>query len=576
MDEAGYSLASVTLDGVLALVGDEVLEVVYAPQGTDVPVSGVELFDPEDDYGEGNGRGRDQVLLAVGVHAASSDAVTVLAAARRAGAAAVVLRGGPAPLAATLLAATEREANVGELPMPVVLTRGPDWDWAQVLGLLKTSLAYAAVSGLEAVDELPTGDLSGLANVVADMVGGAITIEDPQSRVLAYSRMDREPDPLRRLTILGQRVPAWRVAELRRSGFFRTLWATDDVVRLPADDRFAERLVIAVRDGAHVLGSIWVASDGRALPEGAGSALRLAARAAAPHLVHHRTQGRPQQRRRERALGALLDGAEALRRPDVDGAARVLGLDVDRSYSVIVAEVHERRPPNAPPDPAALHSGGSVADRVPVRPSERRLLDVMTLRATASGRDVCTTRTGRRLFVVAPVDTDAVDARARQLISTAESFPTCAVFAGVGPVAGNLLDLPTARAGAEVALRVLRGRPETGSTVPISAFVMADDVVVEATLLRALERMKPVWESATSPVHTMLNHDRGHGSQYGATILTYLEAFGDTARAAERLHITRNTLRYRLRRANELFGVDLTDPAGRLLAELGLRLDRRL
>ncbi|GCD96941.1 PucR family transcriptional regulator [Embleya hyalina] len=569
MPETPHPLATVTLAGVLALVGDEVMEVVYAPGGIEVPVTGVDLFAPEDDHGERGGRGRHRVLLAIGVHPTSPAVATVLAAARRAGAAAVVVRGGPEPIPALLHAAIEREAAVGESPMPVVLTRGPDWDWAQVLDLLRTSLTYTSVSGTDAADELPIGDLPGLANVVADMVGGAITIEDPQSRVLAYSRMDREPDPLRRLTILGQRVPAWRVAELRQSGFFRTLWASDDAVRLPADDRHAERLVIAVRDGAHVLGSIWVAADGRPLTDAAAGALRLAARAAAPHLVHHRTRGRPRERRRERALGVLLDEGTAARRPELAGAARTLGLDVDRPYSVTVAEVRERgsseadaRPDRSPVDPG------------PPSPSEQRLLDVLALQATASAHGVCTTRVGHRLFVVAPVGTEPVTARAEQLLSTVASFPTCVVFAGVGPVAGNLLELPAARLGAETALRVLRRRAALGAAPPTSAFVSAGDVVVEATLLEALERMKPVWEAATSPIHTMLDHDRAHGSHYGATVSAYLEVFGDTARAARRLHITRNTLRYRLRRAHELFGVDLTDPGTRLLAELGLRLIR--
>ncbi|NED90913.1 PucR family transcriptional regulator, partial [Streptomyces sp. SID11233] len=189
---------------------------------------------------------------------------------------------------AALLEAAERGRTA-------LLTRRAGQGWTEVLGQLRTALVHSVPdrSGSAAgVDGLRLGDLSGLANTVADLVGGAITIEDPQSRVLAYSRMDHEPDPMRRLTILGQEVPRWRVVQLRESGFFQALWNTDDVVRLPADERYAERLAVAVRHGSEVLGSIWAAADGRPLAEDAAAALRTAARAAVPHLSHHRTWGR--------------------------------------------------------------------------------------------------------------------------------------------------------------------------------------------------------------------------------------------------------------------------------------------
>lgn len=183
-----------------------------------------------------------------------------------------------------------------------------------MLGRLRTALVHSDPAGTAGVAGLRPGDLSGLANTVAALVGGAITIEDPQSRVLAYSRLDHEPDPMRRLTILGQEVPRWRVDELRASGFFRTLWSTEDVVRLPADDRYAERLAIAVRHGSEVLGSIWAAADGRPLAEDAAAALRTAARAAVPHLSHHQTWGLAAARAREGAVHALLRGTSGPRK----------------------------------------------------------------------------------------------------------------------------------------------------------------------------------------------------------------------------------------------------------------------
>ena len=56
------------------------------------------------------------------------------------------------------------------------------------------------------------------------------------------------------------------------------------------------------------------------------------------------------------------------------------------------------------------------------------------------------------------------------------------------------------------------------------------------------------------------------------TLLAWFAADREAAAAAERLHLHVNTLRYRLRRVQDLTGVDLSDWDQRLLAELQLRL----
>ncbi|MGW9117578.1 PucR family transcriptional regulator [Streptomyces sp. NPDC055663] len=554
-----------SLEQILGLIDPGMLDVVVAPRGTGVPVTDVVLLDPgeeREDEGTGTGHGAGgedgdaerleggtraapgPVLLAVGVEVASPEALDVLRAADRAGAAAVVLRRGARGPRATLLEAAGRGRTA-------LLTRRPGQGWTEVLGRLRTALAHSApagAAGSAGVGALRLGDLSGLANTVADLVGGAITIEDPQSRVLAYSRMDHEPDPMRRLTILGQEVPRWRVVELRESGFFQTLWSTEDVVRLPADERYAERLAIAVRHGPEVLGSLWAAADGRPLAGDAAAALRTAARAAVPHLSHHQTWGRAAARAREGAVHALLKGNVR--------AAHEAGITADRPYAVVVAEAY------------AVHGE-------PASSAGQRVLDVLALQAAAYRPGCVTARSGRQLYVLVPAGDGEADP-SRSLLATARSVPRDVVLAGAGPVAAGLSGLPASREAAELVVRVLRervARRPAGEVV--SAVAAYDEVVPEATVLRLLDRVEPLWEALSGPVHAMVEHDRAHGSAYGDSVTAYLDASCDTGAAARRLNVHPNTLRYRLRRARELFGVDPADPAVRLLADIGLRLAAR-
>ncbi|MGW0658511.1 PucR family transcriptional regulator [Streptodolium elevatio] len=572
-----------TLSHVLAVVGTDVLELVHAPRGTGVPVRGVALYDageavwdreqqeqrerqekePADAAGRHSSDGL--LLLAVGVDVASAAAPDVLLAADRAGAAAVVMRRGALPAGAAL-SATARRVDTA------LLTRGPGTDWTELLALLRAGVSYAdqvgrddgdAVDGPDlrrGLDQVRLGDLPALANVLADLVGGAITIEDTRSRVLAYSRTDGGADPLRQLTILGQRVPEWRVAQLRESGFLRELWTSYDVVHLPAGGDFAERLAVAVRVGDEVLGSLWAAATGGgSLAEGSRAALRAAARAAVPHLIQHRAHSRLSARRHEEALLGVLTGRVA-----ASDREPALGLDDARRYAVVAIDA----PPNA--------KDGTVGGA-----AWQRLLDVLALQAaalrtSADGASVLSAQSGRRMYLVVPVHEDRPEAPvalARELAATARTVPPGSVLIGVGRAAAGASGLSESRASADLVLRVLAERYDSPGG---SAVAEHDQVLVPATLLQLLDRVEPVWRASnTGPVHRLVAYDTEHGTAFRTTLSAYLDAFGDVASAAAALTVHPNTLRHRLRRIRELFGLDLGDPAARLLADVGLRIAAR-
>ncbi|MCV7065581.1 helix-turn-helix domain-containing protein [Mycolicibacterium farcinogenes] len=66
----------------------------------------------------------------------------------------------------------------------------------------------------------------------------------------------------------------------------------------------------------------------------------------------------------------------------------------------------------------------------------------------------------------------------------------------------------------------------------------------------------------------MVVSDRTSGTEYLTTLQAFFEAGGDLSAAARALFIHRNTLKYRLTRIQEVFGIDIGDPVQRLVAEL--------
>ncbi|MBA8823135.1 sugar diacid utilization regulator [Saccharopolyspora lacisalsi] len=70
----------------------------------------------------------------------------------------------------------------------------------------------------------------------------------------------------------------------------------------------------------------------------------------------------------------------------------------------------------------------------------------------------------------------------------------------------------------------------------------------------------------------LIDYDRGHQSELVRTLRTFLEFSGSWSRCAQTLHVHVNTLRYRIRRIEEITGRDLTDFATRVDFYLALRL----
>ncbi|MFD0149507.1 helix-turn-helix domain-containing protein [Streptomyces sp. NPDC055721] len=69
-----------------------------------------------------------------------------------------------------------------------------------------------------------------------------------------------------------------------------------------------------------------------------------------------------------------------------------------------------------------------------------------------------------------------------------------------------------------------------------------------------------------------VEHYRTHDTRYAASVAAWLDTVGNISEAAGRLTIHQNSLKYRLRRSRELFGLDLDDPDTCLSSSLQLRI----
>ncbi|MFE1441395.1 PucR family transcriptional regulator [Streptomyces sp. NPDC058739] len=559
-DLGGEVPSGTTLREVLAQDEDGVLRLLLAPAGQDdVVVRGV-IIGAEDSAGPYDGH----MVLAVGARPDDVRAADVVREAARRGAVAVVLGDGGEDGAPAPVLDAARRAGIA------LLSRARWAEWGDTLELVRFALALGAVGSRDSLAQgAAGGGLDMLASMAARACRASITVEDTQFRVLAHSATSADADGLRLSTILGGRVPEWRVAELRRSGLLRTLWTSHDVIHRAADGDDPERLIVAIRSGGEVLGSIWAAADGDRLSPDAAQALRRAAEVAVPYLLQHRLRGSTGRRRQAHALRGLLLG-------EGDHHSHMWSLEL------------------APDVPCAV----VVAERDRASGTAERSLRALALQASAYRATARVWRESERLTVLLPVpDGDERDAPnlARELASLAADMPGApAVWAGAGSPAATPSGAADSYEEALLVVRALRER-EARATGPGRPGAPADrsgsvdlrgpddrqgpvrhagpgDLSSTVAVLRVLDAIRPLWDRHGGPVHDMIAADLAAGGDLVRSLTAYLDAAGDMSRAARRLVLHPNTLRYRLRRVRERFGIDLDDPDTRLVVTLAVRL----
>ncbi|WP_369690141.1 PucR family transcriptional regulator [Nocardia inohanensis] len=389
-------------------------------------------------------------------------------------------------------------------------------------------------------------DLFGLARIVAQHAGGMVSIEDPRSHVLAYSASNEAADRLRIQSILGREGPREYLRVLRQRGVFDRLRQTDEVIDLPPHADIKHRLVVSIRqpsDGTPtpttMLGAIWLQEGERPFKPGAAEVLRGASAIAARII--------------SRSLAA--PSTEALLIQRLFGAGRG---EID-----IPATADTLRIPLT--GPAAV-IGFACLDSATAR-DHSALGSTMRLHASAFRRDALATVIGDRAYVLLPAyhSATAVAAWARQLVEQLEVMRALPLRAAIA--------LPVTDLGAVAAARHEVDRVLNGTT-PQRVTTLADSRT--AVLLGEILDLVASRPDLHDPRLTVLfDYDREHAANFCASAEAYLREHGDVRSAATTLRIHPNTLRYRLRRVTDLTGIDLDDPADRLLLEIQLARHRR-
>lgn len=524
--------APVDLRQLLDNLGSTVASVLVAPGGLDVPIGEPVIHDPVG----GAPIEANAIVLAVGTLPDSSEAQDLIDAAGKARATVIAFK---------LHDRDCRWLKEAEQAGVAVLSVSDEMSWSHLNALLALTIPSlrqsASIPGMASV---PLGDLFSLANAIAALVEGAITIEDQRGRVLAYSNLKNQTiDEPRQQSILGRQVPDTPAVR----ALYKKLWASDSVIRTEsiAGLDALPRIAAPITVGTQQLGSIWAIQGASKLGRDAERALAEAARVAALHMIHARSSRDIERGIKGDLLRSLLEG-----RGDVNASANRLGIPRRSPLTVCAFEI--------------------VADQPVEELHRERLVDLVATYSEAFRLQAASVAIGRTVYCLLPVTKqmrgDRVREMTKEIRAHASSTLGVPINAALSAVVTEVRDVANASREVERILRVLSQEPSTGRVASI------EEVRSGVTLLTLRELARDHPDLAKGVVETIAAHDEQKNTTYLETLRAYLASFGDVPSAADAINVHANTFRYRMRRLSELFDVNLEDPDDRLVIELQLRL----
>jgi sugar diacid utilization regulator len=375
---------------------------------------------------------------------------------------------------------------------------------------------------------LRSGGLSGIAAVLAELIGRPVLIDDSRNAVLATAGDDAElPNA------------AWRAAAVVNP----PPSSAPVTVQTGPDDAGRFSVSVARLGDDTAAARIWFPAGESDLDAMSVRAVEHASIVISLELLRMRTAAEVEHRLRGELLADLLGGGAVISEQVLQRAQR-LGHDLTAPHVMIVGALSDS---GEPAEPRTYQRSLSLVGDL-VRPYAPRPLSAMHRGNIVTMWPISVAQPGRSIGsgpAAATLVQRAMGSVARTVDATvtvsADPAASAPSYAEAYRIAKGALD---------IALRA--GRTNT--------VVQLADLGVIGLLLQ-LEDSSQLAAFARRTLGPLLDYDESHHTDLVATLRTYFASKSDRNRAAGALHIHPNTVTQRLRRVEQLCGVELAEPS---------------
>ncbi|MBL3688046.1 PucR family transcriptional regulator [Leucobacter zeae] len=396
--------------------------------------------------------------------------------------------------------------------------------------------------------------LFALANELASYFGGSVAIEDLERRIVAYSAVPGQLiDRLRTQGILARRVPDYPFNDDE----YRMVLRSETAIKYPRVGDEEPRIACAIRAGTLPLGSIWaIDPDGDTpLTEEQDQRIRAAASVAAAHMLDDLRVRKASQQPRTDRLRRLLDGT------DIAGAELTeLGITEERGGTLCVVSLGRDSPATSLAQLRSVVQRQLALHRPEVVTAVRggRVYALMEYESARSVEEL--------LEPLLPIADRLIGPGSRVAVpGVAHRSGDVATLRELGD---RLLDVHAADAGGTAA----RTPPGAVPGSPHEVGVRARILTVESLRpLLVLERAAEMFSSAAELRSPAIVEMSAADPALAETLVAWCGSFGNVARTARELGVHENTVRYRMRRLEEQYGIHPDDADTLLTTWLQLR-----
>ena len=386
---------------------------------------------------------------------------------------------------------------------------------------------------------LEGGGFPELAEMLADQVGHSISIENDRFEAIANHNI-AAVDSARRYTIEHGRTNPRLIAALEVE-YLPKIRASLRPVQLPVMPELGlemDRLLAPIVVHGEIYGYIWIIADLRALSPIDMMAIEIGATVAALLMLYQESLQTAEASLKGSLMAQLIEG-DGGRQTILSDQSLRYGVDLRLPYRMLLVSLRHGQPPT--PTGAYRAINQTLAQT-----------QAQAVAAQFAGQ----------VAILAQADQDA-GALAQALIDRLES-----------ETGGPNIGISSALTGAD---QVGKAHQQCNEALDIASRVHSerkahsfDDLGYIHTLYHA--GPASLSQNPQAPVLRRLLDERG--ADLFNTLEAFLDAGGSSVQTAERLHIHRSTLNYRLARIKKICDVDLARPSTRLNLQIALKLMR--
>lgn len=386
---------------------------------------------------------------------------------------------------------------------------------------------------------LDGGDLKQLASRMAGLLGQSISIENERFEILASANV-AAVDEARRFTVSEGRTDPRLLDALETHGILPEIRQTLRPVHIPQMPDVGlelERILAPIVVHGDIYGYVWIIADDRPLTDLDSIAINIGATVAALMMLYQESVQSAEASLKGSLLSQLIQ-SEPGREAVLNDQAMRYGVDLTEPYVMLLLENEER----------------STQRMLQLYRRINRLAGVRGWRAV----------TGQ--FAGEVIILTQADQAVEKMIEHIRSEVNGGLTFRIG-ISGVLRDAQAVSKAHQQCREVLYISRRLGDAREVVSF---DELGYLHALYRAgAESLQ------TNPHVSFIRRllDEGETDLFH-TLEQYLDAGGNGVQTAERLHIHRSTLNYRLARITELCQADLSDPMTRINLQVALKLLR--